>query len=628
MMLGATVATAGACGSTSSPRASSGGGPDGSGGTNYTGGSGGGPGSSGSSGAAGHTGGLGGSSTGCAALCPPMVSAACLGGPASLSNCLSGCATLQSLCPSAFGAYSSCFTQQPSLACDPDNGPVASACTTEYQTLITCALPGTGGAGGTAGAGGAAGASGFGGSGGTRTVCGDGLVTTGETCDGLNVAGVSCANYSPTLLGGELRCDASCSGYDTSFCTTLSLAAGNGHACAVLPGNQVKCWGHNIFGQLGLGDTPNRGDQPNEMGAALAAVASNVSLIAAGDIHNCALFTDGTVKCWGDNRYGQLGLGDISNRGDTSATTVPQLPAVSLSSTETVTSLSAHGYFTCALLTGGKVKCWGNGQYGELGLGDTANRGTIPGQMGDSLPYVDLGLPAVTVATGGSHACAILSSGALKCWGRNLAGALGLGDVADRGDNPGEMGTALPAVNLGSGRVVVALALGSFHSCALLSDGSVKCWGYAMDGELGLGDVNARGRVAGQMGDALPAVDLGTGRTARSISANGQHTCAVLDDGSVKCWGHNFYGELGLGDTVDRGNAAGQMGDNLPAVDLGGMAAVSVVAGYHDTCATLRDATVRCWGYNNDGELGLGDTTNRGNFPGQMGSFLPVTVLE
>eukprot|EP00961_Rhodomonas_salina_P233191 3151278-Rhodomonas_salina.2 len=127
--------------------------------------------------------------------------------------------------------------------------------------------------------------------------------------------------------------------------------------------------------------------------------------------------------------------------------------------------------------------------------------------------------------------CVLLETGAVKCWGQNVWGQLGLGDTHDRGDNPGEVGDALPAVELGTGRTAVSVAGGSV-SCAILDDGSLKCWGKNEYGQLGLGDLNHRGDGAGEMGDALPAIDLGSGLTVASVSAGAYHTCALLDDGS------------------------------------------------------------------------------------------------
>jgi alpha-tubulin suppressor-like RCC1 family protein len=176
--------------------------------------------------------------------------------------------------------------------------------------------------------------------------------------------------------------------------------------------------------------------------------------------------------------------------------------------------------------------------------------------MGDSLPAVDLGTgrTAAAITAGGYHTCALLDNGQVKCWGYNAYGQLGLGNSGDRGDGSGEMGDSLPAVDLGTGRTATAITAGIEHTCAPLDNGQVKCWGLGFFGRLGLGDTDVRGDGPGEMGDSLPAVDLGTGRTAAAISTGNIHTCALLDNGQVKCWGYNAYGQLGLGNSVDRGD--------------------------------------------------------------------------
>ena len=286
--------------------------------------------------------------------------------------------------------------------------------------------------------------------------------------------------------------------------------------------------------------------------------------------------------------------------------------------------------YSCAILYGGVIKCWGVNNHGQLGLGDTAYRGDGPGEMGDDLPVVDLGTgrTAKMISAGYYHTCAVLDDDSVKCWGYNSHGQLGLGHTSSRGDGPGEMGDALPAVDLGTGRTAKMISAGGFHTCAVLDDDSVKCWGSNEYGQLGLGHTSSRGQHASQMGDDLPVVDLGSGRTAKMISAWGYHTCAVLDDDSVKCWGNNGDGRLGLGHTLDRGDGPGEMGDALPAVDLGtGRTAKMISIGGVHTCALLDDDSVKCWGWNNDGQLGLGHTSNRGDGPGEMGDDLDAVDL-
>ena len=146
----------------------------------------------------------------------------------------------------------------------------------------------------------------------------------------------------------------------------------------------------------------------------------------------------------------------------------------------------------------------------------------------------------VALAAGYHHTCALRANATVKCWGQNDQGQLGLGDMATRGDALSETGAGLPVVNLGAGRTATAIASAAgnaFHTCAILDNARVKCWGDNDFGQLGLGDALDRGDGPGEMGDDLPYVDLGTGRTATAISVGGAHTCALLDNGSLKCWG-------------------------------------------------------------------------------------------
>jgi len=356
--------------------------------------------------------------------------------------------------------------------------------------------------------------------------------------------------------------------------TALQLAAGYSHTCALLDDGSVKCWGRNASGELGLGDTQTRGDAPGEMGANLPIVdlgAGRTALqVTAGDAYTCARLDDGSVKCWGYNGSGQLGLGDTQSRGDAAGELGANLPVVDLGPGRTALQVIARGQHTCALLDNGSVKCWGWNASGCLGLGDSQPRGDAPGELGANLPAIALGLgrTGLQVGTGYYNSCALLDNGSAKCWGAGFTSMPGLGDTLDRGDGPGEMGASLPAVDLGPGRITRELVAGTSHACARLDDGSVKCWGSNGLGSLGLGDTQARGDGPGEMGANLSAIALGPGRTALRLVAGGEHTCARLDDGSVKCWGSNGSGQLGLGDAQARGDGPGEMGGALPAVQL------------------------------------------------------------
>jgi alpha-tubulin suppressor-like RCC1 family protein len=299
----------------------------------------------------------------------------------------------------------------------------------------------------------------------------------------------------------------------------------------------------------------------------LGAGRSAVEVVAGFD-HTCALLDDGTVKCWGDNQFGQLGLGDTWPRGGSPGEMGDALPEVQLGSTNTVLTLRAGGVHTCALFSGGKVKCWGQNFEGQLGLGDDQNRGEHPDEMGDALPFVDLGSGRTVkwLARGLSHdTCALLDDSSVKCWGQNFQGILGLGSGSNRGADPNQMGDALPPLDLGLG-YALQVVTGLDQTCAILSDRSTRCWGSNADGALGLGRYDELGDEPGEMGENLPAVELGTGRTARSLTAGSGYNCALLDDGTVKCWGYNDSAALGLGDTANRGLNSGEMGDALPTV--------------------------------------------------------------
>lgn len=316
-------------------------------------------------------------------------------------------------------------------------------------------------------------------------------------------------------------------------------------------------------------------------------VPETVAAVTTGFSHACVRTSTGRVRCWGQNTYGTLGTGDLRQRVGAAPGEMPDaLVTVDLGAGRTATAVDAGGDTTCAVRDDGAVKCWGGNDRGQLGLGDRFRRGWLPEHLGDT-GLVDLGAgrTATAVTVGGNHACALLDGGDVRCWGANSFGQLGIGDADDRGDAPDETGDLLPIVDLGPGRTATALTAGDVSTCALLDDGSVKCWGANFDGQLGLTGSDHQGDEPGEMGDALAPVALGTGRTATALSAGGRHVCAVLDTGAVKCWGDNAAGQLGQGDTGDRPRVIDQIGDALAPVDLGsGRTAVHVTAGQFHTC--------------------------------------------
>ena len=192
-------------------------------------------------------------------------------------------------------------------------------------------------------------------------------------------------------------------------------------------------------------------------------------------------------------------------------------------------------------------------------------------------------LSAVDISKGGGHACAITDNGSIICWGWNHRGQLGTGSSGDPDKDSEGLPTPTPTASLGEGRTAISISAGRIHTCALLDDGSVSCWGDNYDGQVG--DNSTTNRYV-----PTPISSLGDGRTAVAISAGDSHTCAILDDGSVSCWGSNWDGELGDGSSTQR---------NIPAstASLGeGRHAIEIEAGYYHSCAILDDGSVTCWG--------------------------------
>ena len=344
-----------------------------------------------------------------------------------------------------------------------------------------------------------------------------------------------------------------------------AIAAGYAHTCALTAGGGVKCWGDNVWGQLGDGTTTQRLVPVNVSG-----LASGISAITAGDRHTCALTAGGGVKCWGRNDYGQLGDG---------TTTTHYTPVNVSGLTSGVSAIAAGKYYTCALTSGGGVKCWGFNVYGQLGDGTTTERHTPVSVSG-----LASGVSAIAALY--YHTCALTAGGGVKCWGYNIFGQLGDGTTAYRT-------TPVNVSGLASG--VSAITAGGLHTCARTAGVGVKCWGYNASGQLGDGTTTT----------SYTPVDVsGLASGVSAIAAGDSHTCARTAGGGVKCWGSNHYGQLGDGTTTNR---------NTP-VNVSGLASgVSAIAagGWYHTCVLTTGGGVKCWGYNSNGQLGDGTTIER-----------------
>ena len=251
------------------------------------------------------------------------------------------------------------------------------------------------------------------------------------------------------------------------------------------------------------------------------------------------------------------------------------------------------------------MRCWGFGANGRLGYASTANV-LSPA----SAPAVDLGpgRTATAITAGASHTCAILDNGSVRCWGNGVSGRLGYGNQLTVGDN--ESPAAAGPVDIGAGRRAVAISAGDFHTCAILDNGSLLCWGFGSGGQLG------RGTSSDVGDDETPAsagpVNLG-GHAVRAVSGGKGHTCAILDDGSARCWGFGADGRLGYGSEASITSAA-----SAPSINLGpGRSAVAIAAGEAHSCAVLDNGSVRCWGFGGNGRLGYDAVASIGDGPGE-----------
>ncbi len=351
---------------------------------------------------------------------------------------------------------------------------------------------------------------------------------------------------------------------------------------------------------------------------------ANDGLIAASADHTCAILLDGGVRCWGNGPFGELGYDaktSIGGGASNGYALMSSLQPVNLGGHKAV-QVTATGPSTCVLLDDGSVRCWGAGGFGQLGYDSTKNIGD--GVAGDitmaNLPAVNLGQPAVQISGGDYHSCAILADGGVKCWGLGATGSLGQASDGNAGDyttSPSFGMATLPEVNLG-GHTAVAITAGGpgnldrGDTCVILDDGSVRCWGDDQFGQLGHdGTYEIHGGTATNSIVAHGAVPLP--QKAIAISTGGNHTCVILADRTVRCWGDGEYGQLGNDSTKNAGD--GVAGDttmaNLTAVPLG-QAATAISVGELHTCAVLVDASLKCWGYNGEGQLGHDSTVNYG----------------
>jgi len=416
-----------------------------------------------------------------------------------------------------------------------------------------------------------------------------------------------------------------------SICCADYMELGTRSSCAVLtsPNNNsaLKCWGHNLHGQLGYEDNNQRASPVNVSFVELGTNFRLKFLSSSAGGHRCAISHDNQAKCFGWNPYGQLGYGDKVPRGKVVNTMGDLLLPIDFGNNFVPTKIACGYAHTCALSMQHTIKCFGYNSNGQLGYNDVEVRGDAANEMGTNLTVVDLvsTFVPVDIAVGSFHSCVLSAAGTIKCFGKNDKLQLGdatLANTNSRGDSSGEVSSNWTSVvDLGVGFVATQLCTGSLHTCALSANGTVKCFGWNGDGELGIGST-----VSYSLPNAT--VDLGQNFTVIAIACGTYHNCALSSTHSIKCWGKNSNGQLGYGDTLNRGGTSSTIGDFLPVVDLGnGFIPKEVKCGGYHTCVTSQDDRMKCFGHNYNGQLGYGDTQSRGDEAGEMGDNLPVIVV-
>jgi alpha-tubulin suppressor-like RCC1 family protein len=341
----------------------------------------------------------------------------------------------------------------------------------------------------------------------------------------------------------------------------VTVSAGYYHSCDVTSQGAVRCWGYNGYGELGDNSTTS---SPKPVG--VYGLGSKVKSVSAGYLHSCALTTKGKVWCWGYNGYGQLG-------DNTTANSSKPVAVANLGKVKAIDSGYLH---TCAITTKGAVKCWGYNANGQLGDNSTTSSLT---------PVTVYGLTKGAKAVSASYTgtCAISSKGAAKCWGDNTYGQLG--DNSTTNSNK-------PVTVYGLTKGVKQISSGQYTTCAVNGKGKALCWGYNANGQLGDNSTTNSPKPVGVYG-------LGSG--IKTVKTAVYHSCALTTKGKTKCWGYNGYGALGDNSTTN----------SLKPVNVYNLdSAIKVSVGYLHTCVVTAKKAVKCWGYNAYGQVGDNTTTN------------------
>jgi alpha-tubulin suppressor-like RCC1 family protein len=386
-----------------------------------------------------------------------------------------------------------------------------------------------------------------------------------------------------------------------------TVVAGANHTCALLATGAIRCWGSGTNGRLGYNATTSVGDGigPAINSAGDVPLGASAVQISAGNGHTCAVLSTGAVRCWGVGGSGQLGYNNTLNVGDSAGTSILAAGDVPLGGS--AKQVAAGFLHTCALLVGGTVRCWGSGANGPLGYNNGASVGDGVGIAITAAGDVPLGGTATQITAGNTVSCALLTTGAVRCWGFGGGGVLGYNNTTTVGAG---VTSIVAAGDVPLGGSATSIFTSGSHTCALLTTGAVRCWGAGANGRLGY---NAVANVADGIGVSITtAGDIATGGMVTEISVGNQHTCARLSSGAIRCWGDGTDGRLGYNSVNAVGDGIGFSIAGAGDIPLGGTA-MRVSAGDLHTCAMLSTGAVRCWGSGASGRLGYNNTNTVGN---------------
>lgn len=388
------------------------------------------------------------------------------------------------------------------------------------------------------------------------------------------------------------------------------LVAGEAYNC-VRGNGQVRCWGSNKFGQLGQNLNADFRTDVSAASTIRFPTAEKVVELAAGYETVCALFADGTVRCWGGNGNGERGAGNTVAVGR-GPNDMAGLVPVDLG-TRTAEHVYAGTRHFCVVTKGdGDVLCWGLGKdgarYGFLGNGRADNVGDQGGEMGQALAPVPLAEPTAELALGFTSTCARSVTGAVRCFGTARGGQLGNGNLSDETD---VVDVANAPLTVASGATAL-FGQGPSYAVATGS-GTVLTWGTNTDGRLGIGTNS----------NVFQPVELVSALPLTQVRSRSSHRCVIAEGGRLYCMGNGEFGRLGYGDTNERGGTDAGLATLSPLL----LGVRAVATGGDHTCALRGDHDVICWGANREGQLGTGDTSPRAD-DGKPASELAPIPLE